>query len=266
MSDALGSDSTVRFSERVQAYLAGRPRYPAAIVTHLADRGALRAGARVADVGIGTGLSAEPFLAAGYAVVGIEPNAPMRAAGEEYLARYAAFSMRDGTSDATGLDAASVDLVLAAQAFHWFDAARFRAESLRVLRPGGWAALVWNDRDLTGTGFLEGYEALMVEYGNDYLAIRYRHQGTDAIPVYFGGKAPIPAEFPHRRRMNWEMIAALAQSASYLPAPGQPRHAELIAALRRLFDENADQGSIEMRYTCRIHAAPLAGGGPSGNP
>lgn len=252
------SDSTVRFSDRVEAYLAGRPRYPATLVTHLEAVGALPARGDVADIGVGTGLSAEPFLAAGHRVIGVEPNAPMRAAGAEYLARFRAYDARDGTAEATGLAPASFDLIVAGQAFHWFDPAGFRMESLRVLRPGGWAALIWNDRDLAGTPFLAGYEALLVEYGNDYPAIRYRHQGTDAIPVYFGGRAPQPAEFRHARSMDWSAIAALAGSASYLPAAGKPRHDELMAALRGLFDAQSTGGAIEMRYTCRVHAARLA--------
>jgi SAM-dependent methyltransferase len=252
------ADPTQRFSDRVEAYLAGRPRYPAELVTHLETIGALPRTGVVADIGVGTGLSAEPFLAAGHRVVGVEPNAPMRAAGVEYLGRFPAYEACDGTAEATGLAPGSVDLVIAGQAFHWFDPSRFRAESVRVLRPGGWGALIWNDRDLTGTPFLAGYEALLLEYGNDYQAIRYKHQGTDAIPVYFGGQAPAAWEFRHRRGMDWAMLAALAGSASYLPAPGQARHAELMAALRALFDANAAGGRVEMRYTCRVHAAPLS--------
>ena len=252
------ADSTQRFSDRVEAYLAGRPRYPAELVTHLETIWALPRTGIVADIGVGTGLSAEPFLAAGHRVIGIEPNAPMRAAGVEYLARFPAYEARDGTAEATGLAPGSVDLVIAGQAFHWFEPGQFRAESRRVLRPGGWGALVWNDRDLTGTPFLAGYEALLLEYGNDYQAIRYKHQGTDAIPVYFGGQAPVAWAFRHRRDMDWAMLAALAGSASYLPAPGQPRHAELMTALRALFDANAAGGRVEMRYTCRVHAAPLS--------
>jgi SAM-dependent methyltransferase len=255
-----GTDSTARFSGRVEAYLAGRPRYPADVVTHMERIGALPALPRrgvIADIGVGTGLSAEPFLAAGHRVIGIEPNAPMRAAGAEFLASYANFEVRDGTSDATGLADGAVDLVVAAQAFHWFDPRRFRVESLRILRPCGWAVLIWNDRDLTATPFLAGYEALLVEFGNEYQAIRYRHQGTDAIPVYFDGRVPTLAEFRHQRRLDWSMLAALAGSASYLPAQGQPRHAELKAALRALFEAHAEGGTIEIRYTCRVHAAPL---------
>jgi SAM-dependent methyltransferase len=254
-------DSTQRFSDRVEAYLAGRPRYPDAVVEHLATVGALPAGGIVADVGVGTGVSAEPFLAAGHAVIGVEPNGPMRAAGDEFLSRYSRYRSVEGTADATGLADHSVDLVIAAQAFHWFDPLRFRHESLRIVRPGGWAALIWNDRDLDGTTFLAGYEALLVEYGNDYRAIRYRHQGTEAIPVYFDGLAPTPAEFRHRRRIDWAALSALAGSASYLPARGQPRHDEFIRALRALFDAEVRDGTVDMRYTCRVHAAPLPAAG-----
>lgn len=252
------ADSTQRFSDRVEAYLAGRPRYPAELVTYLETIGALPHTGIVADIGVGTGLSAEPFLAAGHRVIGVEPNAPMCAAGLEYLARFPTYEARDGTAEATGLVSGSVDLVIAGQAFHWFEPGRFRTESRRILRPGGWGALIWNDRDLTGTPFLAGYEALLLEYGNDYQAIRYKHQGTDAIPVYFGGQAPAAWEFRHRRDMDWVTLAALAGSASYLPAAGQARHAELMAALRALFDAYAAGGLVEMRYTCRVHAAPLS--------
>ena len=141
-----GADSTLRFSDRVEAYLAGRPRYPSELVTYLEATGALPAAGSCADIGVGTGLSADPFLAAGHRVIGVEPNAPMRAAGLEYLARYPHYEARDGTAEATGLESNSVDLVIAGQAFHWFEPGRFRTESLRVLRPGGWAALIWNDR------------------------------------------------------------------------------------------------------------------------
>jgi SAM-dependent methyltransferase len=254
---ASATDSTQRFSDRVEAYLAGRPGYPAAIVDYLQARGALPARGAVADIGVGTGLSAEPFLAAAHHVIGVEPNAPMRAAGIEYLARFAAYGAVDGTAEATGLAAASIDLVIAGQAFHWFDPERFRTESLRILRPGGWAALIWNDRDLTGTPFLAAYEALLLDYGNDYRAIRYRHEGTAAIPLYFGGATPPPAEFRHARGLDWAALSALVKSASYLPAPSEPRHDALMADLRALFERAADGGTIEMRYTCRVHAAAL---------
>lgn len=254
----LATDSTRRFSDRVASYVAGRPHYPAAVVAHLQAVGALRVDGVVADIGVGTGLSAEPFLKAGYRVIGVEPNAPMRAAGAEVLAPFPLYEARDGTAEATGLAPAGIDLVIAGQAFHWFDAAKFRTESLRILRPGGWAALIWNDRSRDATRFLAGYEALLVEYGTDYLSISHRHESSADIATYFGGHIPAPAYIEHARRVDWATMAAQAGSASYLPAAGQPRHDDFVAALRALFDAEAVDGSVELRYRCRIHAAPLA--------
>lgn len=254
---ARATDSTQRFSDRVGSYVAGRPHYPSAVVTHLQSIGALRTGQVVADVGVGTGLSAEPFLQMGYRVIGVEPNAPMRQAGAEVLAAHGGYQARDGTAEDTGLPAASIDLVLAGQAFHWFDAAKFRVEALRILRPGGWAALMWNDRDREATPFLAGYEALAIEFGSDYLSISHAHESND-IATFFGGRVPPVHRIAHSRRLDWPTIASLASSASYLPAPGKPKYEPFIAALRALFDREAEGGTVDMRYRCRIHAAPLA--------
>jgi SAM-dependent methyltransferase len=248
---------TERFTGRAEAYRSGRPRYPLSLVTYLEAVGALRPGGVVADVGVGTGLSAEPFLERGHAVVGVEPNASMRAAGLATLGRFPAYSAREGQAEATGLPGASVDLVVAAQAFHWFDAAGFRAESRRILRPGGWGALVWNDRDVQRTPFLAGYEALMNAHGREYPALRRRHAALEAIAVYFGGQAAEPVALAHEGRLDWPGLLALASSASYLPAPGHDGHEALVADLRALFEAHATDGMVTMDYTCRVHAAPL---------
>ncbi len=250
-------DSKQRFSDRVASYVAGRPHYPQAVVDHLQSIGALHPGGVVVDVGVGTGLSAEPFVKAGFRVIGIEPNEPMRVGGAEYLAAHANYEARDGTAEATGLSPASADLVIAGQAFHWFDAVKFRAESLRILRPAHWAALIWNDRSRDGTPFLAGYEAMLVEFGNDYLDIRHSHASSGDIATYFGGTIPAPAYIDHVRHLDWPTLAAQAGSASYLPRPGQPRHEELYSALRALFHAHAVDGTVEIRYRCRIHAAAL---------
>ena len=95
----------------------------------------------IADVGCGTGLLAKIFLDNGNRVIGVEPNREMRRAGEEYLAAYPKFSMVDGSAEATTLPGASVDFVVAGQAFHWFRPDETRVEFARILKPGGWAVL-----------------------------------------------------------------------------------------------------------------------------
>lgn len=250
-------DSTQRFSDRVSAYLAGRPGYPPALVEHLRGAGALLPQATVVDLGAGTGLSAEPFLQAGYTVLGVEPNAAMRAGGDDYLARYPHYRSQAGRAEATGLPAAIAQLVVAGQAFHWFDPATARAEALRLLVPGGWAALFWNERDQS-TPFGAGYQQLCHDFGPEFAQVRDRDGGDQtAAAVFFGGTAPPAVTFTHARRLDWPQLLALASSVSYLPAEGTPQHAALTAALRALFDAHAQDGRVEMRYICRLHAAPL---------
>ena len=248
---------TERFSDRAEAYVRARPTYPDAVVAHLEKAGALGAGATVVDLGVGTGLSAEPFLRAGYAVTGVEPNDAMRESGDRFLAAFARYRSVKGTAEQTGLPNRCAQLAIAGQAFHWFDPPLARAEALRILVPGGWAALMWNDRVVDGDAFAEGYEQLCHRFGRDYEKIRTRHVDPQALAGFFG-RAPAMAEFAHVRRLDFATVAALAESASYLPAPGTPQHGPLMAALRRLFDACGSDGMIELRYRLRLHYAPLA--------
>ena len=167
----MNPDPTQRFSSRVENYVRFRPGYPPAVLDVLRAECALTRDSVVADVGSGTGIFSEFLLGAGCTVLGVEPNDEMRRAAEGTLARQTRFRSVPGTAEATTLPERSVDLVTAAQAFHWFDRARTRAEFRRILKPRGWTALVWNDRQLDSTPFLRGYEALLQRFGTDYLAV-----------------------------------------------------------------------------------------------
>lgn len=249
---------TERFSDRAAVYTRGRPTYPDAIVAHLRQAGALPPDGLVVDVGVGTGLSAEPFLRAGHAVVGVEPNAAMRAVGDERLAHYGRYLSVSGRAEETSLAAHRAHLVIAGQAFHWFDPARAGMEARRILASGGWAALIWNDRPATGSPFLEGYEALLRTYGIDYEKVSHRHVDDDAINRYFAPTRPQVAYFDNPRALSREELAALVGSASYLPPPGHPRHTAMAAALEHLFDTHAVAGRVAMHYRTRMHYGPLA--------
>ena len=242
----MATDARARFSNRVGDYVRYRPNYPPALFEALG----LGPGVVAADVGAGTGISSRALLATGATVVAVEPNAAMRAAiggGVRAL---------DGSAEATGLPDASVDLVTAFQAFHWFDRAAARREFARILKPGGRVALVWNDRDATSTPFLRGYEALLREFAGDYLAVRHNGIEESDLATWFGGTMHV-ASFPNGQSFDFEGLLGRLMSSSYAPSADHPRHTAMVEALRRLFDETQQDGLVEMRYEARVHYGPL---------
>src|SRR5947209_3648408 len=130
-------DSTTRFSSRVGNYVRLRPRYPRGVVELLAEQGGLSPASAIADVGSGTGLLSLAFLECGYRATGVEPNREMREAGDALLARFPQFRSVEGTAAATWLPDGSVELIVAGQAFHWFDVTETRREWVRILKPAG---------------------------------------------------------------------------------------------------------------------------------
>src|SRR5579883_857084 len=120
------TDPTQRFSNRVDNYIAYRPSYPPAVLDLLNQECGLTPAWIVADVGSGPGNLTRLFLDNGNPVFGVEPNREMREAGERLLHSYPRFVSVAGTAEVTTLADASVDLVVAGQAFHWFDGPRAR--------------------------------------------------------------------------------------------------------------------------------------------
>lgn len=250
---------TERFSDRAQAYAAARPGYPREIATELMRAFALPQGAVVADLGSGTGLSCEPFLHAGLTVIGVEPNDAMRAAGDRQLAAFAAFRSVKGTAEATTLADASVDLVIAAQAAHWFEPRAAGAEAKRILKRPPHAALIWNDRVSHGDAFAEGYEALLVEHGGaEYARVRHRHAHHDLVAAFFGHAGFRELRFANPTMLDFDTLAQRLNSASYVPRADAPGHAPMMAALRRLFDATQRNGRVAMVYETRVFCGDVA--------
>lgn len=250
-------DSTERFSDRVGDYARYRPDYPAALPAWLQREFGVTAGWRVADVGAGTGISAEMFLDAGCRVTAIEPNAAMRQAAVAWLGSNPHFRAVDGRAEATGLPEAGIDLVGAAQAFHWFDPAAAHAEFRRILRPHGLVAIWWNSRRLAGTPFLGGYEALLQRYGTDYASVAERYADDDRMHAWFGGGLRGTARFDHRQALDFDALRGRLMSSSYAPTAGHRNHAPMLAALRELFDATATDGHVDLDYDTRVFVGEM---------
>ncbi|WP_445143925.1 class I SAM-dependent methyltransferase [Dyella sp. Tek66A03] len=248
---------TERFSDRVADYVRYRPDYPVAMLEWLQREYSVNPHWQVADVGAGTGISSKLFLDGGYRVIAVEPNEAMRTAAEQWLGDNARFRTVDGHATATGLDDASIDLVIVAQAFHWFDQEAARREFKRILKTDGLAAIVWNSRRLMGTPFLEGYEALLQEYGTDYTSVAERYGDEPHMRAWFGAGYLGMGRFDHGQMLDFDALSGRLMSSSYAPRTGHPSHEPMMHALRELFDSCAQDGRISFDYDTVIYVGKV---------
>jgi ubiquinone/menaquinone biosynthesis C-methylase UbiE len=251
------TDSTQRFSDRVENYIRYRPSYPPQVLETLRAECGLTPDATIADIASGTGIFSRLLLENGHRVYAVEPNREMREAAERLLVGFPRLASIAGTAEATNLADHTTDFATAAQAAHWFDLAKARKEFTRILKPGGWAVLVWNERCTDTTPFLREYEQLLLQYGTDYEKVRHEHT-TDNIGSFF---SPTPHEqrvFNMRQDLDYAQLEGRLLSSSYAPVQGHPRHAPMLRELRRLFDAHQSNGRVGMDYLTRMYYGQLS--------
>ncbi|MGH2642903.1 MAG: class I SAM-dependent methyltransferase, partial [Chitinophagaceae bacterium] len=138
-------NSTKRFSDRVDNYIKYRTGYPQEIIPYLKEVAELNTGMQIADIGSGTGILTKLFLENGNTMYAAEPNDAMRNAAEHLLKNYSRFISLDGTAEQTGLDNESMDMIIAGQAFHWFDPVKTKKEFQRIAKTNSFVVLIWNE-------------------------------------------------------------------------------------------------------------------------
>lgn len=152
------TDQALSFGPAAGEYDAQRPSYPEAAVAWAVTGDAVAGGAgasgmagasgagptSVVDLGAGTGILTRVLLGLGYRVIPVEPDAAMR---EQLAAVTSGTRALAGSAETIPLPDGAADVVLAGQAYHWFDKQRAHPEIARVLRRGGVFAPIWNIRD-----------------------------------------------------------------------------------------------------------------------
>jgi SAM-dependent methyltransferase len=251
------SDAKQRFSNRVEDYVRFRPGYPAEILPLLKTWTRFRADHVVADIGSGTGLLSKLFLDFGNRVIGVEPNAEMRAAGEDFLGAYPNFTSIAGSAEATTLPSDSVDFVAAGQAFHWFQMPAAREEFHRILKSEGRVLVIWNERLLDETPFLREYEELLNRFGTDYARVSESYPRAEQMLEFYGANEFTSHSLPHFQEFDFEGLSGRLRSSSYAPPSGHAQFEPMMKELRRLFDAHHRGGVVRMEYRARVYAGKL---------
>ena len=244
-------DTVGRFTDRVENYVRYRPGYPAGVIGLFRDKMSLTPDDIVADIGSGTGISARQFVENGNIVFGVEPNDAMRAAAEEYLKEFLRFRSVNGTSTATTLGDRSVDIIVAAQAFHWFEPEGTKMEFERIIKPGGYVALIWNERQLDSTPFLRGYEQLLLKYATDYQKVRHENVTQAALNGFLGDGFERET-FDNVQVLDLAQLTGRLLSSSYTPADSDERYQPMIDELGSLFAKHAENGRIKVFYDTNV--------------
>lgn len=248
------ADPKERFSARAENYARYRPGYPREVLEALRAGCGFARSSVVADVASGTGLLSELFLRNGNRVYGVEPNDGMREVGERYLAGYPLFTSVGGTAEETTLGGGSVDLVAVGHAFHWFDVGRAREEFSRILRPGGCAALLWNELRQDASPFMEEYERLIRRHRTEEYEDFDRGEGVRA---FFGREPFQEYAFRHSQTFDLDGLRGRLLSSSYVPDGGQPGYEDMVRELEGVFRANEKHAKVAFEYETLVYLGGL---------
>ena len=247
---------TERFSDRVENYIKYRPHYPLEIIPFLAKEIGLTPSSIIADIGSGTGISAEIFLKNGNTVYAIEPNKEMREGGEKILNDFPKFRSFNGTAEATTLPDGSIDSIIAGQAFHWFNVDKAKIEFKRILRPAGWVVLIWNERATNTSQFLQAYEDFLNTFGTDYKEVNHVNIYR-SIDNFFGQNGYQLRSFPNRQIFEYDGLEGRLLSSSYTPSLDDPTYLPMLQELQKLFDKYQQDNSVIFEYTTKVYYGQL---------
>ena len=246
--------STTRFSDRTDNYEKYRPGYPDEIIPWLEKMTGLQKEACIADIGSGTGIFSALLLKHGYRVKAVEPNGGMRMIAEKNMQMNEHFTSLNGTAEETTLAGNSVDLITAAQAFHWFNVPVVRKEFQRIVTSGGYVLLIWNILQQP-TPFLKKYKALKEKYATE-LKNTVR-ANPDHIRQFFEPYDVITQQFHHCQLLHGEELQGLLLSSSLVPLEG-PDHDLMMKELKQLFEACQENGKVEMIYETQLYLAPIS--------
>lgn len=244
--------NTERFSDRVANYVQYRPHYPKTVLFFLKQQLGLDPHSTIADIGSGTSISTELFLENNNVVYAVEPNKEMREAAEKIFNGNKNFISINGTAEVTTLPDSAIDLIVVAQAFHWFDKKAAKNEFQRIARPNGRILLMWNEREFESP-FHKEYEQLLIDFALSYEGVCQRNIDEAAIKEFFAPNTYSYCVLRNIQYFDFESLKGRLLSSSYAPLENHPNYKPMIQRLKQIFDRYNIEGEIEFPYNCKLY-------------
>jgi ubiquinone/menaquinone biosynthesis C-methylase UbiE len=243
-------DITQRFSAKAKKYAKYRWGYAPQAIQTIVETTGLFADSVVADIGSGTGILTKHFVDKARYVFAVEPSPEMRQQAVKELARYSSFHSIEAQAQATTLPDQSIDLITVGQALHWFEPEATKREFLRILRPGGWLAILWNKGADPVLG--EALQELFREE-NGWDTSPAVNQPAGAPPsFYYGEEDFLRLSFPQVEEASWENFIGALGSAAPAPDEEHPLYGNFEKGARRIFDRFSLDGRIRSTFSTEL--------------
>lgn len=254
----MNTNAKNRFSDRVENYIKFRPHYPQGVVDVLLEKNHFSANTTIADIGSGTGISAELFLKNNFKVIGIEPNDAMREAAEDILKDYKNFTSVNANDVNTTLENNFVDGIIVAQAFHWFDKEKFKVECKRILKQNTQVALIWNDRKTEGNDFLKLYEEFLHMFATDYVQVNHKNiQSTEVFDAFFGKGNYQEYTLDNYQDVDLFGLRGRVLSSSYMPNADSKEYEYMMYVLRKIYQRYQENNKVRLEYNTKIYVGAV---------
>lgn len=239
----LREERAATFGDVAQAYERARPDYPERAVRWLLGE----TPTRVLELGAGTGKLTAAMARAGHDVTATDPSAPML----DRLASQVDVTCVRASAESLPFSANSFDVIVAAQAFHWFDTTQALPEAGRVLREGGHVALVWNQRDES----IPWTRRLTEIIGSEEHDLRAY---ADELPMSGLYSVPEHARFGFWQQLDLEGLVGLVESRSSVASLDQTERDAVLQRVRRLYEEHSTgRNGLRLRYATHCYRATI---------
>ena len=248
ISNAAQPDLKARFADRAAIYHRYRSRFPQDLLDILRQRCGLQAHSVIADVGAGTGMLAELFLANGNPTFAVEPNAEMFSWCRRLSEIYPLLTCVQASAESTTLPDASIHIVAVGRALHWFDLSAAKQEFQRILVPGGWLAVMGNIWEREKGAFATEYDAAVLKHARDLSTVKDRYTifESSSLQEFFAPARMEAVTLSKSRNLTLDELIGRTASISYAPVPGQSTFDAMCDDLTALFFRHQQNSTVEI--------------------